>query len=227
MVCFLTYISVCLFSCSAAVGIGFYGNSETNDGVYQLIYALDNANRTLSGIDSLVRNVMTWVDRFLPSSSASTVVLVLEICGEPEAGSSCPQRAKKSIDISFPLLPLHLWLVHSGTSVLLPPECSGCPWFSILCMFWVEKMGDFLGGGGGRVGNSHDTKTRGMVLPISPAFSVVIKAILSITVLALWSQLVINCGSTIFSSPRNDGSQVLPHMLSWYTWTHGMHMQPA
>uniref|UniRef100_K7FSB7 Protein tweety homolog n=1 Tax=Pelodiscus sinensis TaxID=13735 RepID=K7FSB7_PELSI len=38
---------------SAAVGIGFYGNSETNDGVYQLIYALDNANHTLSGIDTL------------------------------------------------------------------------------------------------------------------------------------------------------------------------------
>uniref|UniRef100_A0A8C8RSV2 Protein tweety homolog n=1 Tax=Pelusios castaneus TaxID=367368 RepID=A0A8C8RSV2_9SAUR len=40
--------------CCAAVGIGFYGNSETNDGVYQLIYALDNANHTLSGIDALV-----------------------------------------------------------------------------------------------------------------------------------------------------------------------------
>uniref|UniRef100_A0A452H010 Protein tweety homolog n=1 Tax=Gopherus agassizii TaxID=38772 RepID=A0A452H010_9SAUR len=40
--------------CCAAVGIGFYGNSETNDGVYQLIYALDNANHTLSGIDTLV-----------------------------------------------------------------------------------------------------------------------------------------------------------------------------
>lgn len=39
---------------STAVGIGFYGNSETNDGVYQLLYALDNANHTLTGIDSLV-----------------------------------------------------------------------------------------------------------------------------------------------------------------------------
>ncbi|XP_009067584.1 PREDICTED: protein tweety homolog 2-like, partial [Acanthisitta chloris] len=38
----------------AAVGIGFYGNSETNDGVYQLLYALDHANQTLTGIDSLV-----------------------------------------------------------------------------------------------------------------------------------------------------------------------------
>uniref|UniRef100_A0A8C5UH71 Protein tweety homolog n=1 Tax=Malurus cyaneus samueli TaxID=2593467 RepID=A0A8C5UH71_9PASS len=39
---------------SAAVGIGFYGNSETNDGVFQLLYALDHANQTLTGIDSLV-----------------------------------------------------------------------------------------------------------------------------------------------------------------------------
>ncbi|KAM4664017.1 protein tweety homolog 2 [Discoglossus pictus] len=40
--------------CCAAVGIGFYGNSETNDGVYQLTYSLDNANHTLAGIDTLV-----------------------------------------------------------------------------------------------------------------------------------------------------------------------------
>uniref|UniRef100_A0A8C0FW41 Protein tweety homolog n=1 Tax=Bubo bubo TaxID=30461 RepID=A0A8C0FW41_BUBBB len=38
----------------AAIGIGFYGNSETNDGVYQLLYALDHANHTLTSIDSLV-----------------------------------------------------------------------------------------------------------------------------------------------------------------------------
>ncbi|XP_007524626.1 protein tweety homolog 2 [Erinaceus europaeus] len=40
--------------CCAAVGVGFYGNSETSDGVYQLIYSLDNANHTFSGIDELV-----------------------------------------------------------------------------------------------------------------------------------------------------------------------------
>lgn len=39
---------------STAVGIGFYGNSETNDGIYQLLYALDNANHTLTGINTLV-----------------------------------------------------------------------------------------------------------------------------------------------------------------------------
>uniref|UniRef100_A0A8D0GD07 Protein tweety homolog n=1 Tax=Sphenodon punctatus TaxID=8508 RepID=A0A8D0GD07_SPHPU len=38
----------------AGIGIGFYGNSETNDGVYQVTYSLLNANHTLSAIDSLV-----------------------------------------------------------------------------------------------------------------------------------------------------------------------------
>lgn len=45
---------------SAAVGVGFYGNSETNDGVHQLIYSLDNANHTFSGIDDLVRFTGSW-----------------------------------------------------------------------------------------------------------------------------------------------------------------------
>lgn len=43
------------FSHSSAVGVGFYGNSETNDGVYQLTYSIYNANHTLGGIGSLVR----------------------------------------------------------------------------------------------------------------------------------------------------------------------------
>ncbi|KAL8176771.1 UNVERIFIED_CONTAM: Protein tweety 1 [Gekko kuhli] len=38
----------------AGIGIGFYGNSETNDGVYQVTYSLLNANHTLSSIDTLV-----------------------------------------------------------------------------------------------------------------------------------------------------------------------------
>lgn len=50
-----THLSLCAFSlCSVAVGVGFYGNSETNDGVYQLTYSLYNANHTLGGVDSLV-----------------------------------------------------------------------------------------------------------------------------------------------------------------------------
>lgn len=39
---------------SSAVGVGFYGNSETNDGVYQLTYSLYGANRTLGSVQNLV-----------------------------------------------------------------------------------------------------------------------------------------------------------------------------
>ncbi|XP_062305211.1 protein tweety homolog 2-like [Osmerus eperlanus] len=53
--CCVTWAAVItgLIICSA-VGVGFYGNSETNDGVYRLTYSLYNANHTLGGIDSLV-----------------------------------------------------------------------------------------------------------------------------------------------------------------------------
>ncbi|XP_028843301.1 protein tweety homolog 2-like isoform X2 [Denticeps clupeoides] len=53
--CCVTWAAVVtgLILCSA-VGVGFYGNSETNDGVYQLTYSLYNGNHTLGGIDRLV-----------------------------------------------------------------------------------------------------------------------------------------------------------------------------
>ncbi|KAM9843447.1 protein tweety homolog 2-like [Aulostomus maculatus] len=53
--CCVTWTAVItgLIICSA-VGVGFYGNSETNDGVYQLTYSLYNANHTLGGISNLV-----------------------------------------------------------------------------------------------------------------------------------------------------------------------------
>ncbi|XP_051572579.1 protein tweety homolog 2-like [Myxocyprinus asiaticus] len=55
--CCVTWAAVItsLVICSA-VGVGFYGNSETNDGVYQLTYSIYNANHTLGGIGSLVGN---------------------------------------------------------------------------------------------------------------------------------------------------------------------------
>ncbi|KAL6476946.1 hypothetical protein MHYP_G00154450 [Metynnis hypsauchen] len=58
--CCITWAAVItgLVICSA-VGVGFYGNSETNDGVYQLTYSLYNANHTLGGIDSLVAGSLT------------------------------------------------------------------------------------------------------------------------------------------------------------------------
>ncbi|KAK2509790.1 hypothetical protein MC885_000099 [Smutsia gigantea] len=46
-------IAALLVSC-AGIGIGFYGNSETSDGVSQLSSALLHANHTLSAIDRLV-----------------------------------------------------------------------------------------------------------------------------------------------------------------------------
>ncbi|XP_041861521.1 protein tweety homolog 2-like [Melanotaenia boesemani] len=61
--CCVTLVAVVagLIICSA-VGVGFYGNSETNDGVYQLTYSLYNANHTLSGINSLVAGSQNSVD---------------------------------------------------------------------------------------------------------------------------------------------------------------------
>ncbi|XP_010770512.1 protein tweety homolog 2-like isoform X3 [Notothenia coriiceps] len=68
--CCLTWSAVItgLIICSA-VGVGFYGNSETNDGVYQLTYSLSNANHTLGGINNLVAgtlgNVQTGLKQHL------------------------------------------------------------------------------------------------------------------------------------------------------------------
>ena len=60
--CFFFFVLVC----SAAVGVGFYGNSETNDGVYQLTYSLYNANHTLGGVDNLVGGRMQpWLSHDL------------------------------------------------------------------------------------------------------------------------------------------------------------------
>uniref|UniRef100_A0A8C5H3K2 Protein tweety homolog n=1 Tax=Gouania willdenowi TaxID=441366 RepID=A0A8C5H3K2_GOUWI len=57
--CCVTWSAVAagLLTC-IAVGVGFYGNSETNDGIYQLTYSLYNANHTLGGVDSLVTGTM-------------------------------------------------------------------------------------------------------------------------------------------------------------------------
>ncbi|XP_024920528.1 protein tweety homolog 2-like isoform X2 [Cynoglossus semilaevis] len=48
-----TAVAAGLIICSA-VGVGFYGNSETNDGVYQLTYSLYGANQTIGGINNMV-----------------------------------------------------------------------------------------------------------------------------------------------------------------------------
>ncbi|XP_043937601.1 protein tweety homolog 1 isoform X2 [Protopterus annectens] len=59
-VCCVTWSSVtAVIFCCAGIGIGFYGNSETNDGGYQVAYSLMNANHTLSSIDQLVSDTVT------------------------------------------------------------------------------------------------------------------------------------------------------------------------
>ncbi|KAI5618717.1 protein tweety-like 2 isoform X3, partial [Silurus asotus] len=57
-----TAVTAGLISC-IAVGVGFYGNSETNDGVYQLTYSLYNTNHTLVGAENLVRTNTSPVER--------------------------------------------------------------------------------------------------------------------------------------------------------------------
>ncbi|KAG8567940.1 hypothetical protein GDO81_013838 [Engystomops pustulosus] len=53
-VCCVTWSCVAaVIICCAGIGIGFYGNSETNDGIYQVTYSLMNANHTLTSIDLL------------------------------------------------------------------------------------------------------------------------------------------------------------------------------
>uniref|UniRef100_A0A8B9G0U0 Protein tweety homolog n=1 Tax=Amazona collaria TaxID=241587 RepID=A0A8B9G0U0_9PSIT len=76
--CCVTWMAVTAgLICCAAVGIGFYGNSETNDGVYQLLYALDHANHTLTGIDSLVG---AW-GRVPPSKPLHTLKFLQQLSG--------------------------------------------------------------------------------------------------------------------------------------------------
>ncbi|XP_044844518.1 protein tweety homolog 1 isoform X1 [Mauremys mutica] len=58
-VCCITWSCVAaIVVCCAGIGIGFYGNSETNDGVGQATAALLDANLTLQGADALVRQTL-------------------------------------------------------------------------------------------------------------------------------------------------------------------------
>lgn len=63
---------LCVVLPSSAVGVGFYGNSEANDGVYQLTYSLYNANHTLGSISNLVsgnlRAIFCPLDPLISSS---------------------------------------------------------------------------------------------------------------------------------------------------------------
>ncbi|XP_053546721.1 protein tweety homolog 1 isoform X2 [Bombina bombina] len=53
--------------CCAGIGIGFYGNSETNDGIYQVTYSLMNANHTLTSIDLLISDTVDLLNSVVKS----------------------------------------------------------------------------------------------------------------------------------------------------------------
>ncbi|KAI4873562.1 hypothetical protein NFI96_026260 [Prochilodus magdalenae] len=55
-ICCVTWVSVAAVTlCCVAIGVGFYGNSEANDGMYQLTSSLLTANYTLASIDLLLQ----------------------------------------------------------------------------------------------------------------------------------------------------------------------------
>ncbi|CAG6015261.1 unnamed protein product [Menidia menidia] len=59
-ICCVTWMAVAAVTlCCVAIGIGFYGNSEANDGMYQLTSSLLTANYTLASIDLLISDTIT------------------------------------------------------------------------------------------------------------------------------------------------------------------------
>lgn len=45
---------------SAGIAVGFYGNGESSDGASRVAYSLRHANRTISGVEKLVRAEMLF-----------------------------------------------------------------------------------------------------------------------------------------------------------------------
>ncbi|XP_017570073.2 protein tweety homolog 1 isoform X4 [Pygocentrus nattereri] len=63
-ICCVTWVSVAAVTlCCVAIGVGFYGNSEANDGMYQLTSSLLTANYTLASIDLLVWDSVAVLQR--------------------------------------------------------------------------------------------------------------------------------------------------------------------
>ncbi|XP_008320844.2 protein tweety homolog 1-B [Cynoglossus semilaevis] len=59
-ICCVTWVAVAAVTlCCVAIGIGFYGNSEANDGMYQLTSSLLTANYTLASIDLLISDTVS------------------------------------------------------------------------------------------------------------------------------------------------------------------------
>ncbi|XP_072316126.1 protein tweety homolog 1 isoform X4 [Eucyclogobius newberryi] len=59
-ICCVTWVAVAAVTlCCVAIGVGFYGNSEANDGMYQLTSSLLTANYTLASIDLLISDTIS------------------------------------------------------------------------------------------------------------------------------------------------------------------------
>uniref|UniRef100_A0A3P8WR40 Protein tweety homolog n=1 Tax=Cynoglossus semilaevis TaxID=244447 RepID=A0A3P8WR40_CYNSE len=58
-ICCVTWVAVAAVTLCVAIGIGFYGNSEANDGMYQLTSSLLTANYTLASIDLLISDTVS------------------------------------------------------------------------------------------------------------------------------------------------------------------------
>ncbi|XP_030640844.1 protein tweety homolog 1 [Chanos chanos] len=71
-ICCVTWVSVAAVTlCCVAIGVGFYGNSEANDGMYQLTSSLLTANYTLTSIDLLVSDTVAGLQQSVTGSLTS------------------------------------------------------------------------------------------------------------------------------------------------------------
>ncbi|XP_030015173.1 protein tweety homolog 1 isoform X3 [Sphaeramia orbicularis] len=71
-ICCVTWVAVAAVTlCCVAIGIGFYGNSEANDGMYQLTSSLLTANYTLASIDLLISDTISGLQQSISGPLAS------------------------------------------------------------------------------------------------------------------------------------------------------------
>uniref|UniRef100_A0A8C8YRT3 Protein tweety homolog n=1 Tax=Prolemur simus TaxID=1328070 RepID=A0A8C8YRT3_PROSS len=88
-------IAALLVGC-AGIGIGFYGNSETSDGVSQLSSALLHANHTLSAIDHLVLETVETLGEAV-RTELTTLEEVLEQRTELVAAARAARRQTEAV----------------------------------------------------------------------------------------------------------------------------------
>lgn len=67
---------------SAGIAVGFYGNGETCDGVNRLTYSLRHANRTIAGVQKLVRlpQAFTFIIPLVFISTCYNINLSVVLC---------------------------------------------------------------------------------------------------------------------------------------------------